>query len=378
MTPLLASLFGKETLIGIDIGSANLKAVQVEAGRDKFRVVRAAQQKTPDNAVREGIVIDRDAVAAALKQMLRAANMSATGAVIAVAGPTVNVRQVQMPRMNEMALRKSVRFEAGKHISMNLDEAAVAFEILGPVEGEPNRMEVMLVAAPSEMIESRIDTVERAGIEAVSVDMEAFALQRAVVDTSRRAFDDGGLRALVDIGATHTEVTILNGASFALTRSIAIAGNAFTETLRNQLRMEPAEAEQRKMETDMGLLLTGGGGFDVAEHMEAARAIQGVLDELLREIRRSINYYQSQAAEGAGAAPVEIILAGGSAQILGLAPYVTARLATETRVVNGFDNPLFEASSEAAPWLSEQGVRLNTALGLAVKEYMHSPLASKA
>ena len=163
----LASLFGKESLIGLDIGSANLKAVQVEATKDSFRIIRAAMQKTPDGAVRDGIVIDRDAVAGALRQMLRAAGISANGAVMAVSGPTVTVRQIQMPKMNEAALRRSARYEAAKYISSNIDDASLAFDILGVAPDEPNQMDVMLVAAPSEMVDSRVDTVERAGLEAV-------------------------------------------------------------------------------------------------------------------------------------------------------------------------------------------------------------------
>lgn len=376
MSAFLASLFGKETLVGLDIGSASIKAVQVEAHKDSFRVVRAAQQKTPAKAVRDGIVVDRDAVAAALRQMLKAAGISVTGAVMAVSGPTVTVRQIRMPKMNEAALRKSVRYEAGKYITANIDDAALAFDILGMVGDESSQMEVMLVAAPREMVDSRVDTLERAGLEAVAIDLEAFALQRALVDAGRSRWEDGSLRALVDMGAAHTEVTILAGATFVFTRSIPIAGDAFTDALRNHLRVEEDAAERRKMDVDMTALIEGTGSPDV---VEAARAIQSVLDELLREIRRSINYYQSQLPEGTPVATLnEIVLSGGSSQLGGLAPYMTARLATEARVANAFDNPIFQANAEAGPWLREQAPRLGAALGLAIKEYMPSPMAPKA
>ncbi|MBC8104791.1 MAG: pilus assembly protein PilM, partial [Cytophagales bacterium] len=128
MSALLASLFGKETLIGLDIGSANLKAVQVEAHRDSFRVVRAAQQKTPPGSVRDGVILDRDAVAGGIRQMLKTAGISGTGAVMAVAGPTVVVRQITLPKMTDAALRKSARYEASKYISANIDDSAIAFD----------------------------------------------------------------------------------------------------------------------------------------------------------------------------------------------------------------------------------------------------------
>ena len=246
MSALLAALFGKETLVGLDIGSAYLKAVQVETQKDGFRITRAAQRPTPAGAVRDGVVLDRDAVASELQQLIKAAGITATGAVTAVAGPSVVVRQIKMPKMTEAALRRSVKFEAGKYISSSLDDSSLAFEIMGAVDNEPNQMDVMLVAAPREMVESRIDVVERAGLEAVAMDMEAFALQRSLIDGMQSRYDDNGLRALVDIGASHTEVTILSGARFALTRSVPIAGDHFTETLKNSLRVDALEASRLK------------------------------------------------------------------------------------------------------------------------------------
>lgn len=369
-----ASLFGKESLIGLDIGSSTIKAVQVEPTKMGFRIARAAQQKTPVGSVRDGIVVDRDVVAQAIRQMMKAAGISATGAVMAVSGPTVVVRQIKLPKMPEPALKKSIRYEAGKYISANVDESALAFEILGPVENEPDQMMVMLVAAPREVVDSRIEAVEKAGLEAVAVDLEAFALQRALVDCNRHKYDDGSLRALVDIGGAHSEVTILSGVNFALTRSIPIAGDTFTESLKNYLRVDAAEAERRKAEADLMFLVTGNGTPDL---LEAPRALQSMLDEMLREIRRSINYYQSQLPEGAALPSLsEIILAGGSSQMRGLAAYVEARLGTQVRVGNAFENPFFEAASEAEPWLREQAGRLGIALGLAVKEFMPSSVVS--
>lgn len=371
----LASLFGKEIVIGVDIGSAHIKAVQVEAHRDSFRVTRAAQQRTPPNTVRDGIVTDREAVAGAIRQMIKAAGIVATGAVIAVSGPTVSVRQIRVPKMTELALQKSARFEAAKYISANVEESYLAFDILGAVQEDDNQMEVMLVAAPREMLDSRMDALERAGLEAIAVDLEAFALQRSIVDCNRRMFEDGQLRALVDIGAAHTEVSLLAGASFALTRSIPIAGDTFTDALKNQLRVDIAEAERRKTELDLTLLMSGGGD---PEMMETVKSVQSVMDELLREIRRSVNFYQSQLPEGSVAQPLtEILLAGGSAQMGGLPSYISARLGTPSRLADPFESPIFDSAPEATQWLRDQAPRLGTCLGLAIKEFMQAPLTAK-
>lgn len=371
----VASLFGKEIIIGVDIGSAHIKAVQVEAHRDSFRVTRAAQQRTPQGAVRDGIVTDREGVASAIRQMIKAAGISATGAVISVAGPTVQVRQVRLPKMDETALMKSARYEASKFISANVEDSNLAFDILGPSKEDDTQMDVMLVAAPREMVDSRVDSLERAGLEAVAVDLESFALQRALVECNRRMFEDGGLRALVDMGASHTEVCLISGTNFALTRSIPIAGDTFTDALKNQLRVDTAEADRRKADLDLTALLSGGAE---PEMLELVKSVQSVLDELLREIRRSVNFYQSQMTDGEPAQPLaEILLAGGSAQMGGLSPYITARLGTPTRLADPFESPIFDSAPEATQWLRDQAPRLGTCLGLAIKEFMYTPVTAK-
>jgi type IV pilus assembly protein PilM len=370
----LSSLFGKETLVGIDIGHSNIKAVMAESHRDCFRITRAAQQRTPDGAVRDGVIVDKSAVAGAIRQMVKAAGIHANCAVIAVGGPTVQVRSIQMPKMNEADMLKAAKYEAARYISSNLDESALACEIVGPSASDAEKMEVMLIAAPRDMVNSRVEAVDMAGLEAVAVDTEAFALQRSLVDTNRAAFEDDNLRALVDIGANHTEVTLLSGPKFALTRSVPIAGGTFTDALKNYLRVDEAEAERRKTEVSLSVLLEGG----EPEAMEAARSVQSVLDELLREVRRSVNYYQSQGNEvNQGQTLTQILLAGGSAQMGGIAPYVTARLTVETLVINPFAGTAFDAAPEASQWLSEQAPRLGVALGLSVKEYMTVPVSRK-
>jgi type IV pilus assembly protein PilM len=214
-----------------------------------------------------------------------------------------------------------------------------------------------------------------ADLDAVAVDIESFAIMRAIVDLSPDDFADENLRAIVDIGASHTEVIILSGPDFALTRSIPISGDTFADALKNQLRIEASEAELRKMEIDMGALITGEG---TTESLEMARIVQTTIDELLREIRRSINYFQSQLTEeGVNTNLSEILLVGGSAQMRNIAAYMSARLGIPTRLCDPFSSARIETSPEAEEWLQDQGPSLAAALGLAMKEHMNPVAVGK-
>lgn len=375
----LGRIFGKETVVGVDIGSRLIKVVQAEAGRGagEWRITRAAVGATPPEAVRDGVVVDRRAVAQALRDLFQLAAIEATGASAAISGSSVIVRHVKMPRMAESVLRKSVRFEAGKYISTSVEDSLIEFEITGPVPGEADKMGVMLVAAPNDMVESRLLTLSEAGVEPVAVDIEAFALQRALLDLSSTRPGDGLTLALLDIGAVTTDVNIVTNGQFALTRNISIAGDNFTGALKAaSSRQEWSELEELKAQVDMSTLLSPDAD---PEQIGLARAVQPVMDELLREVRRSTNYYQSQlndpassilppgVGEGSGAVS-KIVITGGSAKMRGLESYMSARLGVPVEVWNVFDNPALDTTAFAPSFLQENHALLTTGVGLALKE----------
>jgi len=383
----LTQLFGREKLVGVDIGSRVLKVVQAESGRapGTWQISRAASCPTPADAVRDGIVMDLPAVGEALRGLLKEAGIDANAAVSAISGASVIVRHVKMPKMTEALLRRSVRFEAAKHISSSVDDSMIEFEILGPIPGEDDKMSVMLVAAPNAMVESRLAALALAGLESAAVDIEAFALQRALLDLSPTRPGEGETLALLDIGAATTDVNIVTNGSFALTRSIPIAGDSFTQALKT---VEPgadrAALEEMKACVNMAALLTPDADPEAAA---LARAMQPGIDELLREVRRSTNYYQSQLADTANSilptgitsatsGPVSrIVITGGSARLGGLDVYMAARLGVPVEIWNPFANPALDGTGLPPKFTEDSHALLVTGIGLALKELTAAPAA---
>ncbi len=380
----LSSILGKETVVGVDIGSRWMKVAFTEsAGQGCWKVTNIAIVPTPEGGVKDGNVIDKVGVAAALRELLRNSKLShATGAVAAISGAGVIVRHAKMPRIPEAALRKSIRYEAAKYVSCSVDDSIIEFEIIGPVPGEPDKMDVTLVAAPNEMVNSRIETLELAGLEAVSIDVEAFALQRLLLEcASSNAHKDETL-AILDIGSVKTDVNIVAEGQFALTRNISIAGDHFTNALKAARRCEYDEAEALKKQVDMSCLLRADADPDA---MALAKCIQPVLDELLREVRRSTNYYHTQISERALLIPgveeprevTRLIVTGGSGLLTGIDKYMSARLGTPVETWNVFDNPSLISSSLPTEFLEANHTVLALCVSLAMKETANAAAANK-
>ena len=368
-------LFSKESVVGIDIGSASLKAVEIEQRLNGWQVVNAAVEPMPPGSCRDGAITNVEEVARSVRSLLKNGGFHATQAVTAVAGSQVIVRQVQFPKMTEAALRKSVKYEASKFISAPIEESVVEFEILGDGP-EPGQMNVMLVVAPVNMVESRVFVLEQAGLEPIAVDVEAFALLRSLVTMRPDAMVSDGTIALVDIGATNTDVNIVTGGQFALTRNIPIAGDSLTNSIRSVFNVAADEAERAKR--GMTIPADGSPSHDETEN-RLWRAVQPLMEELLREIRRSINYFQSQFPEGSEQANIErILLCGGSALTPGIGEYFSSKLNIPTEVADVFSESLVGTGDLAPEFVSSHSPMLAVVVGLALKEHFAARLAKAA
>jgi type IV pilus assembly protein PilM len=232
---------------------------------------------------------------------------------------------------------------------------------------------VTLVAAPNEMVNSRIEAIEMAGLEAVSIDVEAFALQRVLLECAESRVHDNETLAILDIGSVKTDVNIVANGKFALTRNIQIAGDHFTNALKNSRKCDWDAAEALKKKVDMACLLRSESD---PEALALAKTIQPVLDELLREVRRSTNYYHSQISERAlqipgVAEPQEVtrmVVTGGSGLLLGIDKYMSARLGSPVETWNVFDSPSLVSSELTDDFIAENHTVLSLCVSLALKE----------
>lgn len=372
---VLSSLFSKETTVGIDIGSSCIKAIEIEPTGGGWKLTNAAVMSTPRDAIKDGVVINIIDVSHGIRSMLKEAGIKATGAIGAISGSQVIVRQVQFPTMPEAALRKSIRYEASKYISSSMEDSVVEFQIMGDAE-EAGQMNAMLVAAPREMVESRVSVLEAAGLEPMVIDIEAFALIRALVEFSATDQYLHKTVAFIDMGASHTDVNIVSCGEFALTRNIPIAGDSFTNAIKALTAAQFEDAE--KMKFDM----TGAHSIDQLSAAEPEsrswRVVQPLLDEMIREIRRSIHYYQSQFPEGSADALVsEIVLTGGAARMPGMSAYIEAKLNIATQVADVFKQTAIGTGNVPSAFLHEHGPVLAVGTGLALKE-MISEVPSQA
>src|SRR5437867_1784671 len=176
---LFGFLGGKKTTVGLDIGSGIIKLVVVDHGGSEPELVKVATTEVAADAIVEGEVMDPGIVAEAIRGLFSTAGVKQKAVVTAVGGRDVIVKKIQMDRMKENDAREVIRWEAEQHVPFDMANVELDFQILDP-DAEGLQMNVLLVAAKRELVESRVGLLAEAGLHAGIIDVDAFAIHNAL------------------------------------------------------------------------------------------------------------------------------------------------------------------------------------------------------
>ena len=349
----------KNSYVGIDIGHMNIRIVQAERTAAGIRVTKIAETETPEDTVRDGLIRDPELVGSAIRQAMKEGHIHAQKAVIAASGGAVFVRSVPFPKMNAQMLRESIRFEASRYVPGSIEDSYVEGEVVGNI-GE-TQMNVLLAAAPRDIVDGRIATCNAAGLDVTVVEIETFAAYRALLESDTAKLSATKTFILVDIGATNTTVSVIERGIYVMHRSMPAAGNTWTDGLKSAFKLEAVDAEAGKRALDLSEILTNSG-----KENPPLKVIATQIDELIRELRRSMNYLQTQNQGSEASQNTEIdgmYLCGGGAKLKGLDQYIQSKLGIPVTTIGVFDNPIITQNGG----FTGSGVDLAVATGLAMR-----------
>lgn len=337
--------------LGIDIGTHGLHVAHVRKGRDGLSVVNFGGLELPEGAVREGEIIDSDAVAGAIRAVVGQAGIREKDAYLGVANQRVVVRQVELPWMTREDLRQSLSFQAQEHIPMPVEDAELDFHVLGehPEEEEPT-LEILLVAARRTMIDAHVRAVTEAGLRPAGIDLNPFALMRAIGADSPL---EPGSEVLVDIGAGVTDIVIHRGRVPEFVRILTLGCGDITEALEARHGLAREDAERQKRER----------GLETEPTDEIAATIAEHASEFVDEIRSSLDYHQAQTG---GSRPARLRLAGGGSQLTGLPERLEEVLRITVEIANPFERLPATDTVYGPEELAAVGPALAVAIGLAI------------
>jgi type IV pilus assembly protein PilM len=343
-------------LIGCDISSSSVKLVEItDAGKNVYRVERYTIEPLPRDAVVDGNINNLEAVSDCLKRGWKRMGTNIKGLALALPSAAVITKKIVVPAgQMENELELQVETEANQYIPFALDEVNLDFQVIGPAPNSPDDVEVLIAASRKEKIEDRVAAAEAAGLKAVVVDIESFAIQTAF-ELIERALPDNGKDqniAIVDVGTTMMNLNVLRNGQSVYMREQPFGGNTLTQEIQRAFGMSPEEAEAAKR--------TGG----LPDNYEA-EVLTPFMDTLGLEVARALQFFFTSTQFNQ---VNHILLAGGCAAIPGIDEVVTRRTSVPSMVANPFSN--MALSSKIRPKnLATDAPSLMVACGLAMRRF---------
>lgn len=252
-------------LIGIDIGSQQIKIAEMRPGKTGLTVTALGLGPTPVGVIQNNIITDPAAMGAALKQIMRESGISIKRAIGCISGQNaVVIRIIEVPRMTDAELKETMKWEVERHVPFAPSETVLDYQPLVPRTPEaatgPN-MEVLLAVAQQDAVSNYVDTLFAAGLDPIAIDIEPLAVSRAVLDleggrpvvrppapVGEPSFDGAPAEtvSVVNIGAANTDIAIYQGGQLTFWRSLPLAGDSLTRAIAEALQYTLEQAERVK------------------------------------------------------------------------------------------------------------------------------------
>lgn len=338
-------------IVGLDIGTESIKIAEVSQAAGHAVLKAAGMFDLPPGLIDDsGCVVNPAELAAAIRRMLASCEISSRDVVVAVSGSTVFVRVVLFPVMSTAELKEAIKWDMEKYIPFESDSYYHDFAIIGPGKTKAE-IRVLLVAAPRRLVDILVHVLKAANCQPLAIDIEAVALSRTL--------PEGENAVVIDIGGNSSQIVIFQESIPVVTRSLSFGGRRFTEVIMQVLNLDYTEAERVKQNL-AGLLqdnkLTG-------EKTVVQQQLEEVAGEIVREVRRTLEYYQMQNCE---MVIEHIHLTGGGARMDNLAEQLTAQFGNIKLSAHNSLEKVRLGSFVDEQYLRRLAPQLTVALGLAM------------
>ncbi len=346
-------MFGKrkKQVAGCDIGSSAIKLVELKPLKNgEFQLQVAAIAELSPEAIVDGAIMDSSLVVEAVSRLISENGVKNQSFGGSLSGHSVIIKKIQLPAMSADELAESIQWEAEQYIPFDINDVNLDYEILDDGVGREN-MEVLLVAVKNDRIADYTSVIVQAGRQPVLIDVDVFAVQNAFeinygVPTETTA--------LINIGASVTNISVMNEGMSVFWRDVAFGGNQYTEAIQRELSLPREDAERLKL------------GERVGDHtlQQVLGVVNSVSEDLAAEIDKTVNFFLATS----NVDKVErMVLSGGAARTVNLDEVIKGRFQVDVEILNPFRNIRYNESDFDPDWLNRHASAMAVAVGLAVR-----------
>lgn len=303
-------------VFGLDIGFSSVKVMQIDWNGKRQVVTGYGVTSFDPRAIKDSVIVDPELIAKVMKELF---NQNLIGEITTrrvtasiPASRTYN-RTMTFPKLNKKDLLDALRLEAEQYIPVPIDDLYIDYNI---IEANDKETEVLAVAAPKKVVDSYIDLCKIAGLEPIGMETSIGAAGRLFVQAEQSDIPT----ILIDFGSISSDITIYDG-GLVVTGTVPGGGDNFTDLIAKKLKVTKQEAHIIKTKYGLGLS---------KKQKEITEAMNPILDQLVKEIRRMIRYYEERSTTKKKIS--QVVTMGGGANMPGLSEHLTNILRLPSRM----------------------------------------------
>jgi type IV pilus assembly protein PilM len=340
-----------KSIVGLDIGSSSIKAVELKRSRNGVEVAHMAMEPLSSDIVVDSMIVDSGSVASAITKIFTESGIKTRAVATSVSGHSVIVKRIPMSSMSDQELAGMIQTEAAQHIPFDISDVSIDYQILND-NGGPS-MDVLLVAVKKDKILNYTNVLSLAGKAPAVVDIDAFALQNCYEYNYQPG--PGATVALLNLGASVMNINIVKGTTPLFTRDVSVGGHQYTDSLQKELDLSFDDAESLKLGRRVGT---------VSEDAKMP-ILQQVTEIIVLEIQKTFDFFRATAT---GEHIERIYLAGGSSQVPGLIEGLRQEFSLPVEILNPFQR-IEPPLGTGADLADKNAGQMAVAVGLALRSF---------
>ena len=351
----------RRPLVALDIGSSAVKVVEL-TGRAPRRLRAIGLDVVPPGVIVDGVIQRADVLKGVVSELLKRLRIHPRGrrAALALSGSSVLIKRIEIAAKGA-ELAEQVYYEAEQQLKTDMNEIYFDYSVLseshqpteGVAPGGDGGQPVVIVGAKREMIEGYIALMRDLGLRTGVVECAALSVANMF---EHNYGPSSGLTALINVGASATQVSLVDGTDYLFTRDVPIGGEEYSRRVMEALGVERNHAEALKVGASIG---------DGSAPADVARMLAEVNDQLTAEVQLTRDFYAQGA--GAGRSLAQAYLTGGGSKVLGLDATLAAGLQVPVQIANPFQRIGVDPKRFQMDYILQQGHLFGVAVGLGLR-----------
>ncbi|MCX7117596.1 MAG: type IV pilus assembly protein PilM [Legionellales bacterium] len=352
----MLKLFKSKSLaiLGIDISTTSVKILQLSKNGDRYCVEGYGRASLPENAMDGYLVKDSEAVADCIKNIIKTTGLTCKQVAIAVPESSAISKVIQLNEgLNDAEIEELVVMDADKYIPYPIDEVNMDFCPMGTSLKNSAMQDVLIVASRAENVSNRVGVIQLAGLEAVIVDVESYAVERAaqLLKPSLPANGDKKNIAIIDMGSTYTHIFVLHDMKIIFSREEQFGSKQLLDEIMQHYGLSWAEA--------LALIEHG----PLPEDYEKV-VLQPFKELILLQVKRALQFFFSNSHH---TFVDHIIFAGGVAKLSDITQLLREHINVPTTTPSFFEE-MSVVTSVDRDALREDSPMLMLLCGLALRQ----------